>query len=305
VVAAAAAAPAPFTQEPVAIDSGAVHLAGTLVVPTGPGPFPVALIVAGSGPTDRDGNGPMLKTDAYRLLAEDLAGRGIATLRYDKRGVGASKTPQSESELRFDDFVADALTLAKYLETDRRFAGVSIVGHSEGSLIAMIAAQRDSHVKSVVSLEGAGRDAATIVDEQVGHSGASPTIVSEVESIDKSLRAGTPVPSPDPKLAALFRPSVQPYLISWYKFDPAAVIAMLSIPVLIVQGTTDIQVTVADAKALAAADPHAQLLIVPGANHVLRDAPADRAGNIATYNEPQLPLNPAIVDAVATFLTRD
>ncbi|HTA40404.1 MAG TPA: alpha/beta fold hydrolase, partial [Candidatus Acidoferrales bacterium] len=179
VIAVEGAAPATFTQEPVAIDVGTAHLAGTLVVPSGVGPFPVALIVAGSGPTDRDGNGYHMKTDAYRLLAEDLAARGIATLRYDKRGAGSSTTTVSESNLRFDDLVDDALAFAKLLQKDRRFSSVSIIGHSEGSLIAILAAQHDAGVKSIVSLEGAGQDGATIVDEQVSAGGAPAQIVGE------------------------------------------------------------------------------------------------------------------------------
>jgi len=166
----------------------------------------------------------------------------------------------------------------------------------------MLVAQRDPDVKSVVSIAGSGRNAAVVINEQVRAGGAPQQIVAEVVAINASLSAGKTVASPDPQLAALFRPSVQPYLISWYKYDPAAEIAKLSIPVLIVQGTHDIQVTEADARMLAAADRHAQLLLIPGMNHVLRDAPAERAGNVATYNEPQLPLDPHMVEAVATFL---
>jgi pimeloyl-ACP methyl ester carboxylesterase len=235
-------------------------------------------------------------------LAEDLAARGIATLRYDKRMVGASAAPQSEAELRFDDFVSDALALAKQLQSDPRFTSVSIIGHSEGSLIAMLVAQRDPALKSVVSLAGAGRDAATIIEEQVRDGGASPAVLAEVAATDKSLRNGETVLLPDPDLAALFRPSVQPYLISWYRYDPAAELAKVTVPVLIVQGTTDIQVGTTDARRLAAADPRAELLIVPGMNHILRDAPADRVANIATYTQPQLPLDESAVKAIAAFL---
>jgi alpha-beta hydrolase superfamily lysophospholipase len=298
-----ATAPATFAEEPVTAPVSGGHLSGTLLLPPGNGPFPVALIIAGSGPTDRDGNyPPVLKTDAYKKLAQGLAARGIATLRYDKRGIGTSSNTQTEKDVRFDDFVNDALALTKVLEADKRFSSVSIIGHSEGSLIGMVAAAQDAHVGAFVSLEGAGRDLATIINAQVAAGGASQAIVDEVSAINASLVAGKTVPSPDPQLLALFRPSVQPYLISEYRHDPAVDIVKLTIPTLIVQGTTDIQVGVADAKLLAGAAPKAKLVLIDGMNHILRDAPLDRAQNIATYSDPTLPLNAKVVPAIADFI---
>jgi alpha-beta hydrolase superfamily lysophospholipase len=280
------------------------NLSGTILLPEGDGPFPVALIVAGSGPTDRDGNsGTQLRTDAYKKLATGLAARGIATLRYDKRGIGASRTELSEADVRFDDFVDDALALCSLLARDRRFGNVSIIGHSEGSLIGILAAQRDAHIKAFVSLEGPGRNLATILGEQVrANPNNPPAIIAEVDSINASLLTGKTVANPDPLLAPLFRPSVQPFLISLYRYDPAKEIAKLTIPALIVQGTTDLQVSLVDAAALAAGATHATPLTLDGMNHILVDAPADRAGNAATYENPALPLDAKLVPAIASFL---
>jgi pimeloyl-ACP methyl ester carboxylesterase len=297
-----AASPAPFTEEVVVVGAPGAMLSGTLTIPAGKGPFPVALIIAGSGPTDRDGNSAYIRTDAYKLLAQELAVKGIATLRYDKRGVGASPTSQTEDQMRFGDFVNDALALTRYLETRGRFSSVSIIGHSEGSLIGILAAQRDPSVKAFVSLEGLGRNVATVLEEQYRASGAAPATVNEVVAYDKLLMAGKTIPSPDPRLSALFRPSVQPYLISWYRYDPATEVAKLKIPVLIVQGTNDLQASMADANRLAAADPQAKLATVQGMNHILRDAPADRQQNLATYTNPALPLNAQVVTVIASFL---
>lgn len=295
----------PYTESAVSVPIAVGTLSGTLTIPSGRGPFPAAVIIAGSGPTDRNGNGPTLKSDAYLKLAHDLAARGIATLRYDKRGVGQSTDSQSEAALRFDDFVDDALVMAKQLEGNARFSSVSLIGHSEGSLIAIVAAQRDAHVRSVVSISGPGRNLATIIDEQVrANPNNPPQIIAEVDAINTALLAGKTVANVDPVLNALFRPSVQPYLISEYKYDPAKEIAKLTIPVLIVQGTHDIQVDVKDARLLAAADPRAQLALIDGMNHLLVDAPSDRTANIATYSEPQLPLDPHLVPTIAAFLKR-
>ncbi|MDQ2866370.1 MAG: alpha/beta fold hydrolase [Candidatus Eremiobacteraeota bacterium] len=298
-----AAAADPFKETAVSVAIPGASLSGTLTLPEGSGPFPVALIIAGSGPIDRDGNSAGgITSDAYKLLAHGLASHGIATLRYDKRGVGSSVVTMAESQLRFDDFVNDALAWTHFLEKDRRFRRVAIVGHSEGSLIGMVAAQRDPNVAAFVSLEGPGRRLSDIIEEQIRASGASQQIVDEVVSADKLLVAGEPVPSPDPQLAALFRPSVQPYLISEYKYDPAVEIAKLTIPVAIVQGTTDIQTGVVDAKRLAAADKRAKLDLIDGMNHMLRDAPVDRIQNLATYSEPSLPLDTRLLPMLATFL---
>ncbi|HUA08235.1 MAG TPA: alpha/beta fold hydrolase [Candidatus Acidoferrales bacterium] len=298
-------AAADFREEPLSVAIPVGTLSGTLVIPSGNGPFTVALIVAGSGPTDRNGNNPMgVRSDTYEKLADGLAEHGIATLRYDKRMIGASTVHQEEKDLRFDDYVDDALALLGVLEKDPRFDRVAIIGHSEGSLIGMLAAQRDPHVAAFVSLEGAGRDLATVLDEQVRANPVNPeSVIQEVVHYDALLRAGKTIPDPDPSLAALFRPSVQPYLISEYKYDPAKEIGKLTIPVLIVHGTTDMQVAGADAEALAAGDPKARVAIIDGMNHVLVDAPADREANLATYSQPGLPLAATLVSTIATFLT--
>ena len=292
-----------IVSETISVQSQSAKLVGTLLLPAGRGPFPVALIIGGSGPVDRDGNNNAgLHSDAYKLLAEGLAQRGVATLRYDKRGVGASTNKKSEDAIRFDDYVDDALAFAKHLEADKRFSRVAIIGHSEGSLIGLVASRRDPRVSAFVSLEGPGRTVAAVIEEQIRAQGAPESIMDEIEAYDKSLIAGTIVPSPDPRLAALYRPSVQPYLISEYRHDPSAEIAKLKIPVLIVQGTTDLQVSVLDAQLLARAKPDARLSIIDGMNHLLRDAPPDRQANIATYNAWTTPLDAAVIPAVAKFL---
>jgi uncharacterized protein len=294
---------ADFREEPVTVSIPVGTLSGTLMLPDGNGPFPVALIIAGSGPTDRDGNSAMgIHNDIYKKLAQGLAAQGIATLRYDKRMIGASTATQTESELRFDDYVDDALTLTSWLENDKRFSSVAIIGHSEGSLIGILAAQRDPRVSKFVSLEGAGRNLGAILNEQVSANPANPpAVVEEVERINASLLAGKTIDNPDPTLYALYRPSVQPYLISEYKYDPPKELAKLTIPVLIVQGSTDIQISATDAKLLAAADPKARLVTIEGMNHVLVDAPPDRSANAATYTQT-LPLSAALVPAIVQFL---
>ena len=280
-------------------------LAGTLELPA-TCPCPVVLIIAGSGPTDRDGNSPLLTgaNNSLKYLAEGLAAKGIASVRYDKRGIGASKAAMhgGESDLRFDDYVNDAVGWLEKLHADKRFTTVSVVGHSEGSLIGMIAA-REAKADGFVSIAGAGRAAGKIIHEQLA-SRVPPELLAAADRTIAQLERGETPDSAPPALGALFRPSVQPYLISWFKYDPAAEIGKLAIPTLIVQGTTDIQVSVADAKALGAAQPKATLLLIDGMNHVMKSVPADQAAQMKSYSDPSLPVVPQLVEAIAALVAR-
>lgn len=291
--------------EPATLKLGGVTLSGTLELPSGNGPFPVALIVAGSGPTDRDGNSAQgLKTDAYKLLAQGLAARGIASLRYDKRGVGESVTNQREQDLRFGDFVNDAGAWIKKLQADPRFSKVGVIGHSEGALIGLLAAQK-TNAAAFVSIAGPGENAAdSIIGQLRANPNNPPALVAEGVRITNELRAGRMVAQVDPLLAALYRPSVQPYVISWFRYDPAQEIARLNVPTLIVQGDRDLQVSVKDARKLGAAQPKAELVIVEGMNHVLKGVGDDAALNRRSYADPTLPLAPGLLDAVSAFLLR-
>ena len=221
--------------------------------------MPVVLFISGSGPTDRDGNSPMLpgKNNSLLMLAEGLAMNGIASLRYDKRGVGESaKAMVAEADLRFETYIDDAVAFCEQLRADKRFSAVVIAGHSEGSLIGMVAAKR-CNASGFISIAGAGRPAADILRTQLAGK-LPPELATQSDAILKDLEAGSTTDKPPVELSALYRPSVQPYLISWFRYDPAKSIAALSVPVLIVQGTTDIQVSVDDAKRLAAAAPQAR-----------------------------------------------
>lgn len=282
------------------------ELHGTLLTPDGVQNPPVALIIAGSGPTDRDGNSPLgVTVGSYRKLAEALQSAGIATLRYDKRGIAASAVPNlDESKLRFTDYVDDAGAWLKWLSDQKSFGKLAVIGHSEGSLIGLTLLQQPPvPVSAFVSLAGPGENLGATIRRQIHANPANPpALVEESDRILDSLQKGQTVAQVSPLLMSLFRPSVQPYLISQLNLDPTALIANLKLPILIAQGERDIQVSVADAQALKKAQPKAQLLLVPDMNHVLVDAPADPQGNAATYARSDLPLDPALVKGVTDFL---
>jgi pimeloyl-ACP methyl ester carboxylesterase len=264
-------------------------------------PCPVVVIIAGSGPTDRDGNQALMKNDSLKVLGQGLGAKGIAALRYDKRGIAASAAAATrEEDLRFETYVAYVVQWTAWLRRDARFLRVGLVGHSEGSLIGMLAAQQ-AKVDAFVSLAGTSRAAPALIREQLDTK-LAPNLRTRSNQILDELVAGRTVADVPKELAVLYRPSVQPYLISWFKYDPLREMAALRIPVLIVQGTTDLQITVDDAKRLASANGNAKLRLINGMNHVLKRAtsPAEQQ---AAYTDPSFPIEAQAVEAIAAFLT--
>lgn len=277
-------------------------LFGTLAMPDGEGPVDAALILAGSGPTDRDGNFPSGRNNALKLLAHALAERGIATLRIDKRGVGDSIGAAPEEEkLRAETYVDDAVSWLDFLAQQPRIRRVVALGHSEGALLATIAAER-REVAGLVLLTASGRPAPALIREQLSGQDLPPEIAARSEEILQSLERGETVADVPPQLDALYRPSVQPYLISWFRYDPAAELAKTDVPVLVVQGTRDLQQRPVDGEKLEAARDGVTLVAIEDMNHVLKLAPQDRAGNMALYVKPEAPLAPGLADAVADFI---
>jgi alpha-beta hydrolase superfamily lysophospholipase len=284
-------------------NSGAT-LHGSLLMPDRQGDVPAVLMIAGSGPTDRDGNSTILgvKPATLKLLAEGLAESGIASLRFDKRGIAASASAMSkEADLRFTTYVDDAVAWAEFLKSQPHVRCVYILGHSEGALIGALAAAR-SKVCGYISISGAGFPADEILLRQMKEHGLPAPLLQSANDIVARLKQGETVADVPPQLAAIFRPGIQPYLISWFAIDPAVAIAAIPAPVLLLQGTTDIQVSVADAQRLAKAVPRAKLLLLDGVNHILKPAPADPQANFATYGDPALPLAPKVVPAITAFV---
>jgi pimeloyl-ACP methyl ester carboxylesterase len=280
-------------------------LQGTELMPEAKPPVPVVLLISGSGPTDRDGNSKLLggANNSLKMLAEALAENGIASVRYDKRGVAASAAAgTSEADLRFEQYVDDAAAWIAKLKGDRRFSRITVVGHSEGSLIGMLAAKK-AGADAFVSIAGIARPADAVLRDQLKGK-LPPALAEENERVLSSLAAGKTVPDADPKLASLYRPSVQPYLISWMRYKPAEVVKSIGMPVLILQGTNDIQVGVDEARALNAAASGSRLVLVEGMNHVLKVTPSDPAAQRASYSDPTLPVARPLVDAVVDFVRK-
>lgn len=284
----------------IKVDGGALR--GTLEMPENA--RAAVLIIAGSGPTDRDGNvvGMVGKNNSLRYLAEALADAGVASLRFDKRMIGRSKVRGlAEEDLRFDTYVQDARLW--YTELKER-AGVPafVLGHSEGGLIGTLAAG-NIDAQGLIIVAGAGRSAPELILEQTRKQ-LPPALMTQTEKIVASLSDGQRVDDPPPMLAALFRPSVQPYLISWFRHDPAEALARLDLPTLLVYGSTDIQVPVADGERLHDAGTETSLAVIEGMNHVLKRADGPAAAQMRSYTDPDLPVVPEAIETVLAFVTR-
>lgn len=280
--------------------NGTLH--GTLIVPATTR-APVVLIIAGSGPTDRDGNNPMLpgKNNSLRYLAEALAERGIASLRYDKRGIGQSRMQGLPTDLRFEHYVNDAVAWGNKLRADKRcFSSVIVVGHSEGSLIAMLAAPRIP-AAATVSIAGLGFPAAEGIVRQV-RAALPADQVAQVESALARVGRGESPGEYLPSLAPLFHPNALPYLRSWFPCDPRIAAGQVGTSLLVVQGLHDFQALEEDARAIAAANPRAILRLIPGMNHVLKQSPAGRLEQVPVYSDSTIAIDPTLIDAVSGFV---
>ena len=289
------------TEKTVVLNTATGDIEGTLMQPELNTTNTVALIIAGSGPTDRDGNNPAMKNNSLLMIAAELSKNGIASLRYDKRGIAKSKNAGlKESDLRFENYVNDAKEWIIYLKKALKFKNIIVIGHSEGSLIGMIASQ-NINVTKFVSLAGAGQPADKLIREQL--KSQPPAITIQSNSIMDQLLKGKTVENVPQQLNSLFRLSVQPYIISWFKYDPQKEIAKLKIPVMIIQGTTDIQIGLDDAKRLAKALAGSKLVVIEGMNHIMKPAPADKQMNILTYTQPDLALKKELIFNLIPFVT--
>ena len=285
-----------FTETELSIDK---FTDGTLTLPTEEYNKYLIIFIQGSGPTDRNGNQPMLQNDGIKKIARELAGNGIASFRYDKRIFKAQKLQLSEKDMIFEDFVEDAKNVVMHFRKEKKFSNIIIAGHSEGSLIGMLAAQEDAD--AFISLAGAADPIDEIITEQVTN--MAPELGASARSAFDDLSKNGKTSNYSPMLEAIFRPSVQPFMSSWMKYDPSEEISKLQIPVLVVNGTSDIQVSEEQAQKLAESNENSELAILDQMNHIFRKIETkDRLVNTKSYNEPNLPLHPELVSILTEFV---
>ena len=273
-------------------------VSGTLMIPDVERP-PLVILIAGSGPTDRDGNQQMMKNNSLRYLAEDLYKQGVASFRYDKRIVQQMKDGSiDERQIRFQDFIDDAATVIERFKTDDNFSRIVVIGHSQGSLVGMVAAQ--GRADGFVSIAGAGQEIDDVIVDQL--SKQAPGLVDNARQSFDDLRVNGVAQNFSPGLASIFRSDIQPFILTWMQYDPKIEIGKLDMPVLIINGEKDLQVQVSEAQILKDARPDAQMIIIPKMNHIFKEIEGSDMDNAKSYNDYKLPVMPELVDAISGFV---
>lgn len=278
------------------------YIEGTLLSPNSK-TSTLAIIIPGSGPNDRDGNQNFVKNNSLKYLAEDLTNNGIATFRYDKRALTMLKKGASEKQikqLRFSDFVNDTKKVIDFFVKRNRYNNIYIIGHSQGSLVGMLAITEN--VTGFISIAGAGKSIDKIITEQIAAMGA-PDLVESAQKTFSILKTGKLDKNFNPGLANIFNLDVQPFISSWMNYQPTEEIAKLTIPTLIINGTKDIQVSTSDAELLHKASTNGKLVLIENMNHVLKNVASDDAQeNVKTYNMPQLKNTSELSKEIIAFI---
>ena len=285
-----------YTEEEISISK---FTDGTLTLPVSGEAESLIIFIQGSGPTDRDGNQSMMKNDGMKKIARALAANGIASFRYDKRVLKVAELEIKEEDLRFDDLITDAVSILNYFDDKGQFNNLTIAGHSQGSLVGILAAKENAD--AYISLAGAGEPIDNIIVDQVNK--MAPQLGENARTAFDEIRENGKTTNYNPMLESLFRASVQPYMYSWMQYDPSKEIEDLDIPLLIVNGSADIQVEVEQANMLKAANENAQLVILENMNHIFREIKTDdRLVNTKAYNEPNRPLHPELIPVITEFI---
>ena len=259
----------------------------------------LVILIAGSGPTDRDGNQKGLANNSLKYVSEELAKNDIAVFSYDKRIIAQMKSGTvNEATLTFNDFITDATSVLLFFKNKKKYNKIVIAGHSEGSLIGMIAANEKAD--AFISLAGAGRTIDAVLVEQITKQ--APFLKEETQKNLDILKSGKTFELKNPMLASIFRESIQPYMISWIQYNPQIEIAKLQMPVLIVNGTKDLQVAVSEAELLKKAKPEAEIVLIENMNHIFKVINGDDTENMKSYSNPDVPIATKLTSTITTFV---
>ncbi|MBG43559.1 MAG: alpha/beta hydrolase [Aequorivita sp.] len=274
---------------------------GTLIVPQTDEKPALAIIVGDSGPTDRNGNQQMMVNNSLKFLAEGLYENNIASFRYDKRLVKQMKLRSlNEKNIRFDHFIEDAAAILEHFKKDERFSKIYIIGHGQGSLVGMVAAQNGAD--GFVSIAGAGQEIDDVIVAQLAEQ--APGLVDNARTSFDDLRANGIAYNYSPGLASIFRKEIQPFIFTWMQYDPQIEITKLNIPVLIINGEKDIQVQISEAELLRNAKPNSQYEIIENMNHVLKEIEGNDLENSKSYNIYNLPVTPKLITVISEFIKK-
>lgn len=275
------------------------HVDGTLLTPDGIEQPPLVIFIAGSGPTDRNGNQALMKNNMLKKLAESLSERGFATFRYDKRVVKQLRTRNLDKNIRFDDFVTDAKSVINHFKST--YSNLIVAGHSQGSLVGLLAL--DAGANGFISLAGAANSIDQIILEQISKS--APFFTADTKRVLDLLKSGQTTTDFPPALSSIFNLDLQPFMSNWMQYNPKDLIKKLEIPVLIINGTKDLQVAITEAQQLKEAKEEAQLEIIENMNHLLFEINGDDLVNSKSYNDNSYVVMPQVIEIITAFITKE
>jgi len=275
------------------------HVDGTLLTPDGIEQPPLVIFIAGSGPTDRNGNQALVKNNMLKKLAESLSERGIATFRYDKRVVKQLRTRNLDKNIRFDDFVTDAKSVINHFKST--YSNLIVAGHSQGSLVGLLT--EDAGANGFISLAGAANSIDQIILEQISKS--APFFTADTKRVLDLLKSGQTTTDFPPALSSIFNLDLQPFMSNWMQYNPKDLIKKLEIPVLIINGTKDLQVAITEAQQLKEAKEEAQLEIIENMNHLLFEINGDDLVNSKSYNDNSYVVMPQVIEIITAFIKKE
>jgi len=288
-----------FTETEVNIPTNSVTINGTLLTPKSEEKVPLIIIIPGSGPTDRDGNNITLKNNSLKYLSENLSSKKIATYRFDKSVLSLTKDDKEKIDsLTFDTFIDEAKSIIKYFKLSENYTKIIVAGHSQGSLVGIISSKEN--VDGFISIAGAGSSIDKILIEQIEKQ--APFLKEDTEKVITELKKGYLVDEFNPMLVSLFNKQVQPFLISWMNYYPQNELEKLTIPILIINGTKDIQVNITEAKLLHDSNANSQLFMIENMNHLFKEIKGDDTENMQSYSNPNLPVMEELINIITTFV---
>lgn len=287
-----------IVEEEVRLKNGAIELPGTLSFPKTQNQLPLVIFIHGSGNVDRNGNqaGVGVNANYIKTLADSLNQRGIAFYRYDKRTATISNLEKLEN-ITLKDFVEDAKISIDHFKNDRRFSTLFLIGHSQGSLVGMLCITPE--ISGYISIAGPGQTVDKTMVEQINNQNADLAKLAgehfqELKTTDTILKV-------HPFLMQVFQPQNQKFLKSWMMLDPVVEIKKITIPMLLIHGEEDLQVTKIDLEKLKGKQPNSQVALIPHMNHVLKDV-YSMADNQNSYFKEDFPLSSELVEVIVEFI---
>ena len=271
---------------------------GTLITPYSDSLVPLVIFVMDAGEVNRDGNDRLSRNDTFKKLAITLAKRGISTFRYDKRLLAMDNLGIQIGDLSSTDFVEDTQAIVAYFHKNKSYSKIILAGHGQGALVAMKAV--NENVDGYISIAGNGQSIDKIIITQLEEQ--APGLDKSAARAFAELKVKGRASNYDPALSSIFAYDVQPFMRTWMQLDPSAVLNTLSIPILILQGDKDLQVSTEQALLLKEAQPNAEIHILENMNHILRKIKGGRIANHKSYNEHWIPLMPEAVEVLVSFV---